>query len=327
MQSNFAAHRQKRCDTIEFRPLTIDDIPAWSQLLALAFERTPGQMEQLVRWFHDGFTLVTCGAWDGSTLVAQYNCRLTQVWLPGQSDPIPVGMGLNMAVHPDYRGQGLLDKVSRPVHDQISAQGVVAGVGFSNAGGVDVTRKSKNYAYEVMGNMRSVAVLFSRLRYPQALTLTHEWPEKPLAVPRFDDQFIEYVATPGSIRHRFHQHPFRTYQLAIAEETDRISGIVVYRPLQVKGMKGVGLLAAYGENLPELLARWAGTMRRAGFLFAHVLVSPRSPFLEHFQHMGRAFALPYSHEPYYLIARKLQADTPDVLFNLAAWNCLGGDIL
>ena len=105
----FAADRRRHNDrNVEYRSLTLDDRVAWARLLAVSFGRTAGQMEQLLVWFHQGFELVTWGAWDGDRLVAQYNCRLLRLHVPGLPEPAMAGMGLDMAIDPDYRGRGLL---------------------------------------------------------------------------------------------------------------------------------------------------------------------------------------------------------------------------
>ena len=131
---------------MDYRSLTLDDRAEWSRLLAVCFDRTPDQMGQLLEWFHSGFELVTWGAWDGDRLVAQYNCRLLRLHVPRIAEPALAGMGLNMAVDPEYRGRGLLETVAGPVHEQITARGCIAGVGFSSEGGLEVTRRSSSYA-------------------------------------------------------------------------------------------------------------------------------------------------------------------------------------
>src|SRR3954452_2936238 len=168
----------------DLRPLTTADRVPWARLLATCFDRSPEQMEALLAWFHAGFPLVTMGAWDGDRLVAQYNCRLLELRVPGLAGPLPAGMGLNMAVDPDYRGRGLLDVVATPVHEEIARRGCVAGGGFSSAGGLDVTRASRHYAYEVLGPMASIAVPVSRRRYPAPLPTATSWPTAPLRLAR-----------------------------------------------------------------------------------------------------------------------------------------------
>ena len=151
---------------IEVRPLTAADLGPWARLLAVCFDRTPEQMTGLLGWFRAGFELVAMGAWDADALVAQYNARVLEL-VPGFDPPIAAGMGLNMAVDPAYRGRGLLDQVAAPVHEALSARGCVAGVGFSSAGGLEVTKASRHYAYEVLGAMVSLVVPLTHRRYPE----------------------------------------------------------------------------------------------------------------------------------------------------------------
>ena len=312
---------------MEYRSLTLDDRAAWARLLAVSFDRTPDQMEQLLLWFHRGFELVTWGAWDGDRLVAQYNCRLLRLHVPGSAEPALAGMGLNMAVDPAYRGRGLLDTVAGPVHEMITARGCVAGVGFSSTGGLAVTRKSNSYAYRVLGPMTSTMVVLSHRRYPEPIELSESWPDGNLRLPRDDQRFVRYAVTPTSIHHRFADHPFRRYRFGVWRDGDEIRGLVVYRPVRLRGIRGVALLAAYGEDMPVLLGRWAGAIRRTGVPFVHVVSSPASPLQDAFRALGARVAVPFSRSPYHLIARALSDDTPPVLFELDRWDCIGGDIL
>lgn len=191
---------------MEYRSLTLDDRAAWARLLATSFDRTPEQMEQLLLWFHRGFELVTWGAWDGDRLVAQYNCRLLRLHVPGLPAPALAGMGLNMAVDPACRGRGLLETVAGPVHEMITERGCIAGVGFSSAGGLAVTRTSSSYAYQVLGPMISTVVVLSRRSYPVPLELSEAWPDGQLELPPGDGPFVRYAVTPASIHHRFAEH-------------------------------------------------------------------------------------------------------------------------
>ncbi len=312
---------------MEFRSLTLEDVAAWARLLAVSFERTQEQMEQLLRWFHGGFELVTWGAWDGDRLVAQYTARLLHLNVPGLGEPALAAMGLDMAVDPEYRGRGLLDAVARPVHDRLAERGCIAGVGFSSPGGLAVTRASRSYAYTVLGPMTSTAVFLSRPRYPRGLDLVDEWPAGPILLGRPHPEFVSYAVSTDELRHRFGQHPFRRYGFGVWREGDAVRGIVVYRRTRLRGVPGAALLAVHGEDVPELLGRWGGEMRRHGCPAVHVVTSPASPLRARLGALGTAVAVPVSRNPYHLIARALRDDTPALLFDLRRWDCVGGDIL
>jgi GNAT superfamily N-acetyltransferase len=312
---------------VDYRSLTLDDRAAWARLLSVSFDRTPEQMERLLVWFHKGFELVTWGAWDGDRLVAQYNCRLLRLDVPGLPEPALAGMGLDMAVDPDYRGRGLLETVAAPVHAMITERGCVAGVGFSSAGGLAVTRNSGSYGYRVLGPMTSSLVVLSHRRYPEPLTLTDTWPEGRLTIAAGDGRFVRYVVTADSLRHRFAEHPFRRYRFGAWHDREDLRGFVIYRPVRLRGLPGVALLGAYGADVPGLLARWAGAVRRTGVFIVHVVTSPASPLLDVLRLIGARVTVPLSRSPYHLIARGLREDTPSVLFDLDRWDCVGGDIL
>jgi hypothetical protein len=232
-----------------------------------------------------------------------------------------------MAVDPAYRGQGLLDTVAGPVHEMITERGCVVGVGFSRAGGLAVTRKSSSYAYRVLGPMVSTAVMLTHRRYPEPLALSDSWPDGNLVLPPDDGRFVRYVVTARSLRHRFAEHPFRRYSFGAWRDGDEIRGLVVYRRVRLRGIPGVALLAAYGPDLPALLGRWAGAVRRTGVYIVHVATSPASPFREALRAAGTRLTVPFSRNPYHLIARALRPDVPPIVFELDRWDCVGGDIL
>jgi GNAT superfamily N-acetyltransferase len=312
---------------MEYRSLTLDDRDAWSRLLAVSFDRSPEQMEQLLVWFHQCFELVTWGAWDSERLVAQYTCRLLRLAIPGVPDPVLAGMGLDMAVDPAYRGQGLLDTVAGPVHERITQLGCVVGVGFSSAAGLAVTRTSRSYDYRVLGPMISSAVVLTHRRYPEPLALSDSWPPGDLVLPPDDGGFVRYVVTATSLHHRFAEHPFRRYSFGAWRNGDEIRGLVVYRRVRLRGVPGVALLAAYGPDLPALLGRWAGAVRQTGVYLVHVATSPASPVREALRAAGTRLSVPFSRNPYHLIARALQPGAPPIVFELDRWDCIGGDIL
>ena len=312
---------------IEVRPLTIDEVGPWARLLATCFERTPGQMEALLGWFHAGFELVTAGAWDGDRLVAQYNARLLRLLVPGSSAPMAAGMGLNMAVDPDYRGRGLLDLVAAPVHDELAGRGCVAGVGFSSEGGLAVTKASRHYAYEVLGPMVSLAVPLVRRRYPEPLTIRATWPDEPVALDTPPDEFVRYRTSAETLRHRYAEHPFRRYTFATRERAGTVDGLVVFRETRLRGLPAVSLLTVQGRDPAALLGSFAASLRGRRRPVVHALLTPRSPLRRALAAMGPEVSLPISRHPYHLITRALRPDAPPILFDLARWDCAGGDIL
>src|SRR5690606_20213096 len=97
-------------------PLTPGHCHPWADLLAVSFARTPAEMAQLLAWLQAGPGLIAYGAWDGERLAAQYSCRLTALHLPGHDASAAVGLSINMAVHPQYRGRGLIKQVAAPVY-------------------------------------------------------------------------------------------------------------------------------------------------------------------------------------------------------------------
>jgi len=312
---------------LQYRPLTLADRTEWARLLAVCFDRTPGQMELLLDWFHAGFELVTMGAWDGDRLVAQYNCRLLELDVPGLAEPLPAGMGLNMAVDPAFRGRGLLETVATPVHAEIASRGCVAGVGFSSVGGLAVTRASASYAYRVLGPMTSTVALLVGGTRSAAFALSDGWPDGPIEIRRPHDDLVRYHVTDRSLRHRFAEHPFRRYVFGSLRDGGGIVGLTIHREIRLRGVPAVGLLAAYGDDPRELLRVWGAAVRARGRLVAHLVTSPASPLRRALRAAGPTVDVPFSRDRYHLIARALRDDAPPALLALDRWDCAGGDIL
>jgi len=134
---------------MKIMPLLSSHINAWAELLAVCFERSSEQMCQLIAFFRPEKQLLAWGAWDGTRLVAQYSILRKSLILPTCPMSVTVGLSVNMAVHPAYRGQGLVKQVAQPVYEALARRGGIVGVGFSNAAGVQVDRRSKEYGYRV----------------------------------------------------------------------------------------------------------------------------------------------------------------------------------
>jgi GNAT superfamily N-acetyltransferase len=312
---------------MHFAPLTPAEFSAWAELLAAAFDRTPADMGSLLDWLHQGWPLVAWGAWDGERLAAQYSCRIVDLGLPGRDEPARVGMSINMAVHPDYRGRGLIKHVARPVYEAIAAQGGIAGVGFSNAEGVRVDLKSKSYGYRVVGKMTSTVVWLSPPRRVEPLCLTASWPDDLQHLPLPPRSSIHFLPHTHLIRHRFARHPFRRYCFGVWREGEVMRGLAVCRPIRYGSINGSALLSAYGDDLPELLRRWAASLRAEGRRFIHVLTSPGSSLRRSLPQIGYTFDLPYTRTPYFLTAKPLDETLSRPLFDFTRWDCSGGDIL
>ena len=301
-------------------PLTNDDYCAWAELLAVAFDRSPPEMVQLLTFLQAAAPLIAYGAWDGERLAAQYSCLLRQVHVPDKSVPITVGVSLNMAVHPDYRGRGLVKQVAEPVYTAVHAQGGTAGVGFSNSAGVKVDKHSKGYGYQVVGRLDSMVGVLKRPLLQQSLTLTSQWPASlPDISPAANHHFINSSTW---LAQRFAGHPFRHYQFGVGE-----AGAVVYRPFRWQGLKGVSLLAVHGQDLAALLGQWSVALWSRGIRLVHVLTSPGSSLARGLRETAVCLPLPFSRSPYYLTAKALCPETPVTIFDFSQWDCVGGDVL
>ena len=311
---------------MKFAPLGLNDISPWATLLAVAFNRQPSQMIQLLYFLQPEEQLLAWGAWDGDSLAAQYSCLLRQLYLPTLAHSVPVGLSINMAVHPNYRGQGLVKQVAQPVYEALAARGVVAGVGFSNAAGVQVDKQSSGYGYQVVGRLRPYLLWLRPQKQYSDFSLSVHWPELPFD-PAEPGTTIHFDWHPASLRHRFAGHPLRSYQFGIWQQDHKVAGIVVFRPIRLGGLPAVALLAAYGSDLLALLRRWVSAVARSGYYLAHLVSTPTAPFLTILQQTAVCLRQPFSRNPYYLTLKPLSPALPQVAFYFENWSCQGGDVL
>ncbi|MFN8374288.1 MAG: GNAT family N-acetyltransferase [Anaerolineae bacterium] len=309
---------------MDIRPLTHADLAQWSELLAAAFQRPQAEMCALLGWMLTGYRLTAYGAWDSDRLAAQYSCIYTSLYVPGGFQHTLAGMSVNMATHPDYRGRGLIKQVSQPVYETLAAEGVAAGVGFSNAEGVQVDRHSKGYGYRVVGRLVPYAALVPpRRQRTHTLQLSDTFCDHTQGFS-WNRERICFSASACTVIQRFAHHPFRQYRFGIWEDSGQLCGVVVDR--RVRG--GVSLIAAHCTveySLRELLHRWLSSLE--GERFVHLLASPNSSVRAALHAITPCIPLPYSRHPYYLTAKALQADTSPAFFDFARWDCIGGDIL
>lgn len=311
---------------MKITPLLSCHVNAWADLLAVCFDRQPEQMRQLLTFLQPEKRLLAWGAWAGDQLVAQYSILRTSLYLSDQPVPVTVGLSVNMAVHPEYRGQGLVKQVSQPVYEALAERGGVAGIGFSNAAGVQVDKRSKGYGYRVVGQMKPTVALIKRRFDDTDMQITTEWPKRPFSICA-NMQAIHFEQSMQTVAHRFAAHPYRTYHFGIGHINNHICGLVVFRYVKVGRLPAVALLAAYADNLDSLLASWVTAVSRQGVRLVHLLATPNSRVLAALRQTAVCLPSPINRNPYYLTAKQLTPDTPETLFDFNQWDCTGGDIL
>jgi hypothetical protein len=312
--------------SIQLRALTLNDCEPWSELLATAFDRTPYDMQRLLHWLQSEHELIAWGVWENTRLIAQYSSLLTTVWLPSTASFECAGLSINLAVHPDYRGRGLVKQVAQPVYATLAERGALAGVGFSNAAGVKVDRHSQAYGYQVIGQMQPTLVGLSPRLTSNPLCLTPDWPAAPFDLTPVTDDLVRFAASPRLIQHRFAQHPFRRYHFGLWETPDAVQGIIIYRLVKWMGLRVAALLAVYGQDVLELLQRWAAALHHSRIYFVQALTTPASKLRAALCRIGWGARLPYARSPYFLTVKPLQ-ETAAMLLDFKRWDCCGGDIL
>jgi hypothetical protein len=284
-------------------------------------------MLSLWSWFHETQQAIAWGAWEGGQLVAHYSCLMRSLHLPNHDDPVLVGLSTNMAVHPGFRGRGLVKQVAAPVYAELERLGAVAGVGFSDAEGVTVDRRSRSYGYHVVGKMQPVLVWPSRRLAEEAIDLAEAWPDLPWGCAQPRGKMIHFGEPPDVIRQRCMTHPFRRYRFGTWVDDGVVRGMVIDQPLRAGGVSGSVLCAIYTDDIDELLRRWICSARLAGTRFIYMLSTPASPVLLALRRLGVCWPLPFARSPYYLTVKPLKAQLASLLLDFGCWDCIGGDIL
>lgn len=309
---------------MELKQLTLEDTPAWAQLLSTCFDQSIRDMEQLIRWLYCIGTLEAFGMWDGDVLIAQYGCLHRTMSFNHLM--MPLGMSMNMAVHPDYRGQGLIKRVSQPVYDNLQNNHVMFGMGFSNAQGVQVDKHSKGYGYEFVGQMQPMIIKTRDFKSP-TLKRLDTLPNPFCITPNQSSTKAHFSKDTNHLIHRYLQHPFRRYEYGIWCEDNRICGIVVYKIVRLMGIKSAALLDVFSPQPEELIMRWSTTLHHNHIHLIHLLASPQSHIKQILRTRFLTFDTSFTRNPYYLTVKPLATYFDAELLNFDQWDLVGGDVL
>lgn len=309
---------------MDLRPLTLDDVAEWGHLIGICFDQPSFDMERVLTWLTCLGHLEAYGLWDGDKLVAQYACLLRNIIY--DDTPIPIGMSINMAVHPDYRGQGLIKQVSQPIYSHLTDNNVMFGMGFSNAQGVKVDKHSKGYGYQVVGQMQSLITIAKSFKRPPLILSGDILRYRDLQMSNHQ-QKTHFHKDLAYITQRYGHHPLRQYHYGIWEDDEQILGIVIYKYVKLWGVPSVALMDVCGDNLEELLMQWSTTLRQNNIYLIHTLVTPQSAIKDMLNRHWHVYQAPFSRTPYYLTLKPLSKQIESSLLNFDQWNLIGGDVL
>lgn len=309
---------------MELRPLTPADSSQWGHLIGICFNQPSLEMERVLTWLTCLGHLEAYGLWDDNKLVAQYACLLRNVIY--KDTPIPIGMSINMAVHPDYRGQGLIKLVSQPIYDHLTEKDVMFGMGFSNAQGVKVDKHSKGYGYQVIGRMQSLIAIVKSFKRPPLILSDDILRYGQGQLPNYQ-QKTHFQKDLAYITQRYGHHPLRQYHYGIWEEDDQILGIVIFKYVKLWGVPSVALMDVFGDNLEELFLRWSTMLRQNGIYLIHTLVTPQSAIKDILHRHWHVHQARFSRTPYYLTLKPLSEQIESSLLDFDQWDLIGGDVL
>ncbi len=229
---------------IEIRPWRPGDEAAVLDLFRACFGRImpPAFWTWRYRDHPRGGPLVAL-AWDADRLVAHYGASHAPLRVEGES--IAAALSMTTMTHPDYRGQGLLERTGGALYERLLAEGYGAVWGFPNAI-INAARQTKLGWVPIA----DVATL--------TLDLTAQRPDPASGVieaaatdARFAD-LAARLAGPGTIRAardadilawRIDRNPSNRYTRFILPDGDALAGYAICKPFGPDALDLVDLVA------------------------------------------------------------------------------------
>lgn len=294
------------------KPLNLAHIEPWSVLIGSAFGRPAEGIAASLIALHGAFPVLAWGVWDRDELIAQYSCLLRRLQVPELGRTVDVGYSFNLAVHPDHRGRGLVKLASEPVYRAVQEEGALAGVGFSNAQGLRVDRRSRGYGYRVVGRLPGRLTLLLKRPAAEALPLMDRGAPVELHEPP-PDRLARFADRLELLQHRLGQEEARGIHLSGWKAGAALRGAITHRWFRKGGLRGASLLSADGENLDELIRRWAAAVWDGGGRLIHVVASPAAPVRRALAGLGPGADPPVSRSPYDLTVKPLAGHFPPSL--------------
>lgn len=193
---------------------------------------------------------LVCLAWDGDRLAAHYAASHGPLLINGEK--VAAAQSMTTMTHPDYRGQGLLERTATALYDELQRDGVAAVWGFPN-NKINVSRRRKL-------NWDAVADLptLSRQIKPEENLSDCSLVTVDRIDARFDNAKSSTVTLSMDHSHeilswRIDQNPMNRYIRLVLQSGDSLDGFAILKPFKDGEFDLVLLQANDARAYPDLI--------------------------------------------------------------------------
>lgn len=190
-------------------------------------------------------------AWDGDRLAASYSA--THATLRVDGEVVPTVLSTTTMTHPDYRGQGLMEKLGSALYDELAAAGMGGVWGFPNANSNYIFRSrlgwSSVFDVPTLQRVLTGAETFRRGAVEVVDKVDHRFDAlqagQPGIAPDHGAAFLSW---------RIDCNPTATYRrLVLPDGPDALAGYAILKPYGTDDLDLVDLRATSGEACTALI--------------------------------------------------------------------------
>lgn len=230
---------------------------------------------------------------------------------------------IDMATHPQYRGKGLISKLSQKVYEDVLKSSAIFSIGFSNDQGVLVDRNAKGYGYVVVGAFSKYIKIVIRqtkssLQWEPVLTFdsTNHWQE---------DNHYQLDKSLNYLNWRYVQRPDNHYNI-YKVRFERQNGYIVlrYHDFRVDVLDLINIPSEQMSDCFQLMEVIAQSKKKK----AVVLNVLENEYWKTLLKKEGYLKQPINKENFYLTIKvhKPQKIDTNELLDKNNWKLLGGDI-
>lgn len=302
------------------RPLHPDDIPNLTKLFVTCFHFHAKDAELAVAWkyassFKRNLISYVATTPDG-TIVSHYANLETPVLYKGKL--LSAFNCIDMATHPDHRGQGLISTLSKRVYAEVAKTEAVLSFGFSNEQGVQVDKHAKGYGYTVVGKFtRSVKLILPGSKPNDTLQEIQEFDADP---HQPEDTVLRIAKSQKYLTWRYQERPEKTYRLYAWGQ-----GYVVLLAQAFK-LVILDIVGIEKGQIPAVLTAIEAEARRLGktMIINHVL---DNSLWQACMHAAGFHATPARTQTYLTVkVHKPESFKTRDVYNPNSWSLMTGDI-
>lgn len=222
-------------------------------------------------------------AWDGDRLAAHYGACRAPLLVDGQSRPAALSM--TTMTHPDYRGQGLLERVALALYEQSASDDLYAVWGFPNRN-VNVPRRRK-LGWSAIAD---IPVMTRDIRPGESFS-QGSLIESARIDSRFDTVLPQYQGLQGDRRAEFlswriDRNPANRYQILTLPASGGLDGYAILKPYGETEFDLVLMAANDEKAYPDLIVGSLAAAEARGARRVNCWSLPQDPTRIHLERAG-----------------------------------------